>query len=133
MPDESNPRRVRPADLPPDIRARYEASKAEHAKIRAQFAHKPGIHELLTPEELANGAPFYFELRAFVKQLKDAREAAGLTLAQVAEQTGLAADDLAELESGMMTNPPYRLLGLYAVTVGRRVTLTADPLKPAVN
>jgi len=107
--------------------------RARAAEARVKFAHKPGVHELLTPEELADGAPFYFELRAFVKQLKDAREASGMTVEQVAEKAGLAAGDLAELESGMMTNPPYRLLGLYAAAVGRRITLTADPPRPDVS
>jgi DNA-binding XRE family transcriptional regulator len=95
------------------------------AETREKLAHKPGISELLTPEELADAAPFYFELRACVAQLKKAREAAGLTLAQVAEKTGLASETLCRLETGMVTNPTWKTLGLYAAAVGRTLSLSA--------
>jgi len=100
--------------------------RAQAAEVRAGLAHKPGVKELLTPEELADAAPFYFELRAFVAALKAAREAAGLTLAQVAQTTGLAAETLSRLETGTVTNPTWQTLGRYAAAVGRRVRLTAE-------
>jgi transcriptional regulator with XRE-family HTH domain len=96
------------------------------AETRAKVAHKPGISELLTPEERADAAPFYFELRACIAELKKAREAAGLTLAQVAEKTGLAAETLCRLETGAVTNPTWQTLGLYAVAVGRRLSLRLE-------
>jgi DNA-binding XRE family transcriptional regulator len=96
------------------------------AKARAEYAHKPGIHELLTPEELADGAPFYFELLACVAELKKAREAAGLTLAQVSAKTGLATETLCRLETGAITNPTWKTLGLYAAAVGRKLVLKAE-------
>lgn len=103
------------------------AQLREQARVaRAEYAHKPGISELLTPEELADGAPFYFELLACVAELKKAREAAGLTLPQVAEKTGLAAETLSRLETGMVTNPTWKTLGLYAAAVGRKLNLTAE-------
>jgi DNA-binding XRE family transcriptional regulator len=96
------------------------------AKARAEYAHKPGINEVLTPEEIADGAPFYFELQACIAALKKAREAAGLTLAQVAEKTGLAAETLCRLETGQVTNPTWKTLGLYAAAVGRKLSLSAE-------
>src|SRR5436190_24061626 len=99
--------------------------RARAAETRAKLAHKPGVNELLTPEELADGAPFYFALSACIAQLKKAREAAGLTLAQVAEKTGLATETLCRLETGTVTNPTWRTLGLYAAAVGRKLNLTA--------
>ena len=126
MSDTPRARRVKPADLPPEVRAKYEASKARHAEIRAEFAHKPGIHELFTAKELADAAPFYFALIGFVAELKRAREAAGLTLVQVAEKTGLAAETLSRLENGMVTNPTWKTLGLYAVAVGSKLHITAE-------
>src|SRR5439155_7435523 len=66
-------------------------------KSRKFYKDKPGRDQLLTPEEQANAAPFYFALRTFIKQLKEAREAAGLTLAQIAEKTGLAEETLCRL------------------------------------
>ena len=99
--------------------------RARAAEIRKEFAHKPGISELFGPEELADAAPFYFELRACIAELKKAREAAGLTLAQVAEKTGLAAETLCRLETGAVTNPTWQTLGLYAAAVGRKLSLSA--------
>src|SRR4051812_23922091 len=78
---------------------------------REKFKDKPGPDQLLTAQERADAAPFYFELRAFVKQLRDAREAVGFTLAQLAEKTGLAEETLCRLESGAATNPTWKTLG----------------------
>jgi DNA-binding XRE family transcriptional regulator len=106
--------------------ARLARLREQAIAARAEYAHKPGISELLTPEEIADGAPFYFEMLACVAQLKKAREAAGLTLAQVAEKTGLAAETLCRLETGQVTNPTWKTLGLYAAAVGRKLTLSAE-------
>lgn len=114
--------RVSPADLSPEQRANYDRLKAKAMADR----HLEGPP---LPDQ-ANGAPFYFELRAFTKQLKDAREAAGLTLAQVAEKTGSAEETLCRLESGAVTNPTWKTLGLYAAAVGLTIKLTATPSKP---
>jgi transcriptional regulator with XRE-family HTH domain len=48
--------------------------------------------------------PFYFVLRAYVHELKKAREAAGLTLAEVSARTGMA------LESLSRSKPAPRLI-----------------------
>ena len=61
-----------------------------------------------------------------MKQLKAARLEAGLTLAQVAEKTGLAIETLSRLETGMITNPTWKTLGYYAVAVGRKLSLSAE-------
>ena len=100
--------------------------RARAAETRAKVAHKPGISELLTPEEIADGAPFYFEMLACVAELKKAREAAGMTLAQVAEKSGLATETLCRLETGQVTNPTWKTLGMYAVAVGRKLRLSAE-------
>ena len=106
------------------------AALRERSKlIREEFKHKPGRDELISPEDQANAAPFYFALRAFIKQLKGAREVAGFTLAQVAEKTGLAEETLCRLESGAVTNPTWKTLGLYAAAVDRDMILTAKSLK----
>jgi hypothetical protein len=48
-----------------------------------------------------------------------------LTLATVAETTGLAVETLCRLETGALTNPTWKTLGLYAAAVGRRLELKA--------
>ena len=124
-----NSRRLSPAGLTPEQRREYDRMKAKAVATR-HLLGPPLPDQFLTPEERENAAPFYFELRAFTKQLKDAREAAGLTLAQVAEKTGLAEETLCRLESGAVTNPTWKTLGLYAVAVGHTINVTATPLPP---
>jgi transcriptional regulator with XRE-family HTH domain len=75
---------------------------------------------------MADGAPFYFELRSYIQQLKEAREAAGLTLADVSARTGMAVESLSRLETGTQSNPTWKTLGAYAAAVGCRPRLTAE-------
>jgi transcriptional regulator with XRE-family HTH domain len=84
----------------------------------------------LTPEELADAAPFYFVLRDYIRQLKEAREAAGVTLAELSASSGLAVESLSRLENGAQTNPTWKTLGLYAAALGRRPRLTAEVAAP---
>ncbi len=96
---------------------------------RAKLAGKPGFEDIIAPDDLADAAPFYFELRSTVAALKSAREAAGLTLADVAAKTGLALETLSRLETGATKNPTWQTLGRYAVAVGCRLTLGAVSMR----
>src|SRR5947208_11741672 len=96
-----------PADVLATARQRAE-------QTRQQLANKPGPSELLTPQELADAAPFYFVLRQFIQQLKEVREASGITLAELSARCGLAVESLSRLETGALTNPTWKTLGLYA-------------------
>ena len=113
--------RITPAELTPEQRAKYEVLKAK--AIADRHLEGPPL-----PPIDRNDDPFVVVLSTCISQLKQAREAAGLTLAQVAEKTGLAAETLCRLETGAVTNPTFRTLGLYAVAVGRKLTLAAIPL-----
>jgi DNA-binding XRE family transcriptional regulator len=95
-------------------------------QLRERLKGRPPIEELLTPEELADATPFYFALRSFVADLKVARLAAGLTLADVAERSGLAVETLSRLETGAMVNPTWQTLRRYAAAVGRRPLLVLE-------
>ena len=78
---------------------RIKAARRRAQATRDQLAHRPTPTELLTSQELADAAPFYFELRAFIAQLKGAREAADLTIAALAARTGLTVEYLSRLET----------------------------------
>lgn len=104
------------------------AARKRAEEIRQQLQHKPAPSELLTPQERADAAPFYFVLRSYIQQLKEAREAAGLTLADVSARTGMAVESLSRLETGAQTNPTWKTLGLYAAAVGRQPRLSAEPV-----
>jgi transcriptional regulator with XRE-family HTH domain len=79
---------------------------------------------------LADAAPFYFVLRQYIRQLKDAREAAGLTLADISARTGMAVEYLSRLETGAQTNPTWKTLGSYANAVGCRPQLLLEAAAP---
>jgi ribosome-binding protein aMBF1 (putative translation factor) len=113
----------KPAPVPADVLA---AARQRVEQTRKQMEQKPGPKELLTAQELADAAPFYFVLRDYIQELKEAREAAGLTLAEVSERTGMAVESLSRLETGAQTNPTWKTLGAYAAAVGRRPRLLAE-------
>jgi ribosome-binding protein aMBF1 (putative translation factor) len=106
--------------------AAIAAARRRAEETRQQLQHKPAPSELMTPQELADAAPFYLVLRAYIQQLKEAREAAGLTLTDVSAKTGMATESLSRLETGALTNPTWKTLGLYAAAVGRQPQLTAE-------
>ena len=117
-------RRITPNDLPPERRAAFEKLKAKANADLAAGLFGPPVEALDVDRE--NGVLFYFELQACIAELKKAREEAGLTLAQVAEKTGLATETLCLLETGQVTNPTWKTLGLYAAAVGRKLNLSAQ-------
>lgn len=106
--------------------AALAAARKRAEQTRQQLQHKPAPSELLTPQERADAAPFYFVLRSYIQQLKQAREAAGLTLADISARTGMAVESLSRLETGSQTNPTWKTLGLYAIAVGRKPQLSAE-------
>ena len=117
-------RRVPPKELTTEQRAAYEKIKAKaKADLDAGLLGPPVDR---ADVDTTDGAPFYFALQTCIAELKKAREAAGLTLAQVAEKTGLATETLCRLETGQVTNPTWKTLGLYAAAVGRKLSLSAE-------
>src|SRR5437588_10686862 len=109
-----------------DVNAQAMAAARERAdQARRKLGHHPGPSELLTAEELADAAPFYFALRDYIRQLKEAREAAGITLAELSARSGLAVETLSRLETGALTNPTWKTLGVYAMALGLQPRLTA--------
>lgn len=107
------------ADVIAAVRQRAE-------QTRRQLEHTPGPSELLTPQELADAAPFYLVLRDYIRQLKEARETAGVTLANLSARSGLAVETLSRLETGVFTNPTWKTLGVYAAALGVRPRLVAE-------
>ena len=76
------------------------AARQRAEQTRQQLEHKPGPAEILTQQEIADAAPFYLVLRNYIRELKEAREAAGLTLADVSARSGMAVESLSRLETG---------------------------------
>ena len=66
----------------------------------------------------------YFAVKIVLHELKEAREAAGLTLAVVSKRTGMDHVALNRLENGRQPNPTVDTLWRYARAVGRQLVLT---------
>lgn len=64
------------------------------------------------------------QLQLVLRQLKAAREARGLSLADLTERTGMDRSALSKLETGQRPNPTMETLVRYAEAVGKRVVVT---------
>jgi transcriptional regulator with XRE-family HTH domain len=106
---------TRPARTAEDL-ARYKA-------IRERFQQeKPSLEELVSSGEYNEPLPMgeYLSIRQAVFALKKAREAAGLSLADVAERTGIDKGALSRIETGQHPNPTVSTLCRYAHALGKR-------------
>ena len=64
------------------------------------------------------------QLEELLLQLKAAREATGLSLADLTELTGMDRSALSKLETGQRVNPTVETLVRYAEAVGKRLVVT---------
>ena len=108
--------------------------RARHKAIREKFQRERPTHEQL----LASGEYFgpiphgvYFALRVARHDLKKAREAAGLSLADVAAKSGIDKAALSRLENGVHDNPTVETLMRYATAVGKQLTWSLQDLPAA--
>jgi predicted transcriptional regulator len=90
-------------------------------EIRARFQReRPGLEDLLTTGDAAEVVPQgeYLELRAMLGTLKKHRERQGLSLADVADRSGMDRAAVSRLENGVYLNPTVDTLYRYAQAVG---------------
>lgn len=90
-------------------------------EIRERFQReKPGIEDLLASgdasEVVSQGE--YLDLRAMLATLKRHRERQGLSLADVAERSGMDRAAISRLENGVYVNPTVDTLYRYAQAIG---------------
>ena len=96
---------------------------AKYGAIRKQVAEE--LPELIARhhERMAT----LDQLQDLLQQLRTAREAKGLSLADVEELTGMDRSALSKLENGQRANPTVETLVRYAEAVGKRlVVMLAD-------
>lgn len=97
--------------------------RARHKAIREKFqAEKPSLEQLLASGEYNEPMPLgdYLSVCQAVAALKKAREAAGLSLADVAERSGIDRAQLSRIENGQHMNPTVSTLSRYAHALGMR-------------
>ncbi len=108
----------KPARMP-----RTPEQVARHKAIRERFQReKPSLEELVTSGEYNEPIPMeeFLSIRQVVFALRKAREAAGLSLAAVAERTGIDKGALSRIETGQHLNPTVTTLSRYAQALGKR-------------
>ena len=99
--------------LTPEEAAKYEA-------IREQIAEE--LPDLIERHHERTAA--LDQLQELLTQLKAAREAKGLSLADVTELTGMDRSSLSKLETGQRANPTVETLIRYADAVGKRLVVS---------
>lgn len=115
--------------LSDEERARQEAVREKLQKER------PSLRQLVESGDADPPIPLgvYIQLRLALLELKKAREAAGLSLADVAERSGIDKAALSRLENGVHDNPTVETLMRYAAALGKRLTWSLQdlPTEPA--
>lgn len=114
----------RPSNLSDEERARQKA-------VREKFQReRPSLQQLVESGDSPPPIPMglYIELRLALAELKRIREAAGLSLADVAERSGIDKAALSRLENGVHDNPTVETLMRYAAAVGKKLTWSLQDL-----
>jgi transcriptional regulator with XRE-family HTH domain len=107
----------------PSRPARTAEDLARYRAIRERFQReKPSLEQLVSSAEYNEPLPMedYLSIRQAVSALKKAREGAGLSLADVAERTGIDKAALSRIETGQHPNPTVSTLCRYAHALGKR-------------
>ena len=95
------------ASVPADALA---AARLRAKQTRQQLENQPGPTELLTSQELADAAPFYLVLRDYIRQLKEAREAAEREIIERVMRKNSGKITAAATELGISRPTLYELL-----------------------
>jgi DNA-binding XRE family transcriptional regulator len=106
--------------------------RARHQAIRDMFRNwHPSPEELIATGAAANFDLHgeYRQLRPFVEEIKRARAAARLTLAEVSRRCGIDQPALSRLENGHNKNPTLDTLWRYAAAVGQRLVLSTEAIR----
>lgn len=114
------------------IHRKTERTPEETVRLRAireRFQReRPTLEDLIASGECEPPIPqgAYRALRLLLSVLKEAREGLKLSLADVAERSGIDKAALSRLETGKQLNPTIDTLWRYAHAVGKRLTWLAD-------
>ena len=104
---------IRDRRLTPEEAAKYKAVREQVAKELPQLIER---HD----QRMAA----LDQLQELLAQLKAAREAKGLSLADMTERTGMDSSALSKLETGQRSNPTIETLVRYADAVGKRLVVS---------
>ena len=106
------------------IHRKIERTPEEQRKldeIRERFQReRPGLEDLLASGDITDvvSQGEYLDLRAMLAELKRHRQRQGLSLADVAERSGMDRSAVSRLENGVYVNPTVDTLYRYAEALG---------------
>ena len=98
--------------------------RARHKAIQATFQDKPSLDELVARGELSGqGMPLgtYLALKLLVKSLRQLRQEANLSLAEVSQRSGMDKAMLSRLETGQVSNPGIATICRYLSALDKAV------------
>ena len=107
--------------MPAEQRARYARLARE---VEEEFP--PGRAAPSHDPELPGSLGDYFDLGSLIGELRRAREAQELSLAELARITGIDRAALSRIESGENLNPTVNTLARYARAIGQRIRFTVE-------
>ena len=111
---------IRDRKLTPEEAAKYKKIREEVTEELPELIERH--HERMAALD---------QLQDVLTQLRAAREARGLSLADLTELTGMDRSALSKLETGQRPNPTIETLMRYAEAVGKRVVVSlADCVHP---
>jgi DNA-binding XRE family transcriptional regulator len=123
-------REFRPNRKTAEERARERALRDKLQK------EKPSLEELIRTGTCDPDAVMtmgmYFDVQGALQALKRERERSGLTIADVAERSGLDRAVVSRLENGKQDNPTVATLMRYAAAIGKRFLWSYEDLTPKV-
>ena len=109
-----------------DVRA--PAARARYARMRAEIeAEKPALREQLFGDLVADLAGAGVASEEALIALKALREAAGVSLTDLAARAGMQKSSLSRLENGDR-NPTVRTLERVAAALGKRLVVRVEDL-----
>jgi predicted transcriptional regulator len=119
---------TRKIERTPEDRARLRA-------IRERFQReKPSLRKLVEGGDAPAPMPLgtFLNIQVLLARLKKEREAAGLSLTDVAERTGMDRAAISRLENGHQANPTVETILRYAAALGKTIVwsvVAADEAK----
>ncbi len=109
------------------------ADRERHRAIREKFQReKPSSEQLFAGGEYVGPIPLgvYLDLKSAVCELRKSREAAGLSLDDLADRTGIDRAILSHLEDDVDLSSSIELVVRYAAALGKRLSWTLQDLPP---
>ena len=100
-------------------------------------AEKPSLEDLIRDGACDGDAVMtmgmYFDVQRALQALKQERERCGLSIADVAERSGLDRAVVSRLENGKQDNPTVATLMRYAAAIGKRFLWSYEDLAANVS